>query len=470
MKIRDLLFATGIILLIYFVSIAGTGCAQIGAPTGGPRDSLPPVLVTATPQLDATNFAGNKITLVFDEYIDVQEVQTNVLVSPFPKTNPQIDFKLKTVTVKLKDTLLPNTTYAINFGNAIRDNNEGNPFRNFTYVFSTGPTIDSLYAEGKVLIAETGKADSTIVAMLYRDLDDSAVQKRKPDYIARLDPQGNFRFTNLSAGNYKVYALKDGDGGKTYNAKIEMFAFADSVLTVSDSTAPIRLFAYAEEKDTKTATSSSGSGRGAAAADKRLRYVSSLSNGYQDLLTDLVLTFNKPLKILDSSKIQLTDTNYKKVDAAITLDSTSKIITIKARWPEDTQYRLLLDKDALSDSTGAQLFKTDTLSIVTKKTGDYGNVTLRFRNVTAAAHMVLQFITGEEVFRSVPITTSQWNDKLFPPGDYELRVLYDTNNNGKWDAGNYDKKIQPERAVTIDEKFNVKANWDNERDINLTPL
>ena len=133
MKIKYLFFTTFVFLFIYIVSIAISGCAQIGAPTGGPRDSIPPVLVTASPKLFTTNFKGNKITLIFNEYINVLDVQKNVLVSPFPKTSPVIDFKLKTVSIKLIDTLIDNTTYAINFGNAMMVNNKSNfrmPFIN----------------------------------------------------------------------------------------------------------------------------------------------------------------------------------------------------------------------------------------------------------------------------------------------------------------------------------------------------
>ena len=136
------------------------------------------------------------------------------------------------------------------------DNNEGNPLKDFTYVFSTGNTIDSLTLSGKVIIAETGKADSTIIAMLYRNADDSAVQKRKPDYIARLNGDGSFNFINLPAGNFKIYALKDGDGGKTYNSKKELFAFADAAITVSAKTEPVLLYASAEEKESQTVTNS----------------------------------------------------------------------------------------------------------------------------------------------------------------------------------------------------------------------
>ena len=448
------------------MSLLVTGCAQIGAPTGGPRDSIPPELVSATPKLLSTNFSGNKVTLVFNEYVDVKDVQTNVLVSPYPKTNPQIDFKLKTVTVKLKDTLLENTTYTINFGNAIQDNNEGNPFRNFTYVFSTGNTIDSLQLGGQVIIAETGKKDSTIIAMLYRNVADSAVQKRKPNYIAKLDSSGNFRFTNLSAGSYKLYALKDGDGGKTYNSKIELFAFAEAEVIVSDSSAPITLFAFEEEKDIKKSPVAAP-GKTGSQADKKLKYTSSLSNNEQDLLTNLLLTVNHSIKTFDQQKIILADTNYNKINSTITIDSTQKIIQINTKWIEGNNYRLLVSKDAFIDSTGTELAKSDTIKFTTKKIADYGSIVLRFSNLKLADHPVLQFVKDQEIYRSVAITGATWSDKLFPPGDYELRILFDTNNNGKWDPGNYGKKLQPEKAITLDTKLNIKANWDNERDVKL---
>lgn len=468
MKFSHLLYFILCVSLIGLVLIMGSGCAQIGAPTGGPRDSLPPVLISSNPKLLTTNFTADKINLVFDEYIDLQDVQNNVLVSPYPKTNPVVEFKLKTVTVKLKDTLLPNTTYSINFGNAIKDNNEGNPFKNFTYVFSTGKTIDSLQLSGKVIIAETGKKDSTIIALLYRNVDDSAVQKRKPDYIARLDSSGNFKFTNLSAGMYKLYALLDGDGGKTYNSKTELFAFIDSEVAVKDSTSPVTLYAFAEEKEIKkTATPTSGATKTSTQADKRLRYTTNLSNFEQDLLTDLVITVNKPLKVFDPQKIILTDTNFNKINSVATIDSTQKIISIKAKWTEDTRYKLVLNKEAISDSTGLELTKSDTIRFASKKEAAYGNLVLRFSNLKAESHPVLQFIKEQEVYKSVPITAATWSDKLFVPGEYELRILFDTNNNGIWDPGNYTKKLQPEKAITLDSKLSIKANWDNERDIRL---
>lgn len=439
------------------------GCAQVGMPTGGPRDSLPPVLVSAVPKLYQTNFTGDKIVFTFNEYIDVADIQKNLLVSPYPKVNPQVSFKLRTVTVKLKDTLLENTTYAINFGNAIKDNNEGNPYRNFTYVFSTGNTVDSLTFSGQIILAENGKKDSTMVALLYRSADDTTVQHRKPDYIARCDSAGKFTFTNLSQGNYKVYGLKDNDGGKTYNSKTETFAFLDHEISVTDSVSPVTLYAYAEEKDNKkkgTVTKS--------LLEKKLRYTTSLGTFTQGLIDDLLITFNRPIKTFDAQKIILTDSLLKKIEGStISLDSTKKIFTIKANWTEDIGYRLIMDKAVVTDTLGDQLTKSDTIKFKSKKIADYGSILIRFANMDVKKHPVLQFVKGEEVFKSVPITGATWNDKMFEPGEYELRILFDDNNNGKWDPGNYKLKLQPELAITIDRKLNIRANWDNERDVKL---
>ena len=462
MRSKHILFSLFIVSQLYIIAIGNAGCGQIGMPTGGPKDSIPPRLVNASPALKSVNVKDNKITLTFNEYVDLKEAQTNVLISPLPKKQPSIDFKLKTVTVKLKDTLLPNTTYSINFGSAIVDNNEGNPYKDFTYVFSTGPQIDSFMLSGKVILAETGKSDSTLLAMLYRKTDDSAVQKNRPDYVARLSGDGSFTFVNLPAGSFNIYALKDGDGGKTYNSKKEIFAFADAAVTVSEKTEPVVLYASALEKEsgnTKTVKR---------VINKRLQYTATAGLQSQDLLSPFELSFNNPLKKFEPEKLILRDTNYKPIPATIwTIDSSRTKITLTVKWQEAAQYRLIMDTTAISDSANNHLGKIDTIRFNVKEQSDYGNVVLRFSNLDLTKHPVLQFVQGEEIKKSYPLKTSEWSDKFVAPGEYELRILFDDNNNGKWDPGNYTKKLQPEKAITLTQKIAVRANWDNERDIKL---
>ena len=462
MRSKHLFFSLFIFSLSYIIAISNAGCGQVGMPTGGPKDSIPPRLVNASPALKSTKVTGNKITLTFNEYIDLKEPQTNILISPLPKKQPLIDFKLKTVTVKLRDSLLPNTTYSINFGNAIVDNNEGNPLGNFVYVFSTGNQIDSFMLSGKIIIAETGKYDSTIQAMLYRKTDDSAVQKNRPDYVARLSGDGSFTFVNLPAGNFNVYGLKDGDGGKTYNSKKEIFAFSDAPVNVSEKTEPVILYASALEKEGSNFKTTKP------AFSKRLLYTSASSLQGQDLLSPFELNFNNPLKKFEQAKLILRDSNYKPIPAASwTIDSSRTKLILTAKWQEAMDYRIIMDTTAIIDSANNHLTKADTIRFTTKQQSDYGNVVLRFSNLDLAKHPVLQFVQGEEVKKSYSLTTAEWGNKFVVPGEYEIRILFDDNNNGKWDPGDYTKKRQPEKAITLKDKLAVKANWDNERDIKL---
>lgn len=452
-----------VVISLWNMHVSMSGCAQIVSPTGGVRDSLPPKLVNANPASGTTNFKGNKITLDFDEYILLDNVRQNLLVSPSPKIEPNVDYKLRSVTIKLRDTLEANTTYTINLGDAIKDLNENNSLKNFVYVFSTGNTLDSLQFSGKVEVAETGKVDSTLMVFLYKNLDDSAVMKQKPKYIARLDGLGNFNFTNLAGGQYKVYALKDGDGLKTYNSKAEMFAFADSTINVNTKTMPVSLFAYVEEKEKEK-----NAAAGIKQSEKKLKYTTPIPFEAQDILSDLVINFNKPLKNFDDKKITLTDTLYNVYpDVTIGIDSIRKKISLQNKWIENTDYKIIIPKDFATDTSGNTLSKSDTIRFKSKKETDYGNVQLSFKNLNVKKNPVLQFVVNNEVIKSFPLTSAKWASKLFTPGDFELRILYDDNKNGRWDPGNYLLKKQPEKVQSISQKINVKANWDNERDIEL---
>ncbi|RYY69202.1 MAG: hypothetical protein EOO13_10200 [Chitinophagaceae bacterium] len=463
--IKRILTALFIIVCGYIFSISNSGCAQIGAPTGGIRDSIAPVLVRASPELRRTNFSGNKITLTFSEYVEVVDAQTNVLLSPYPKSNPSINYNLKTVTVRLRDTLQPNTTYSINFGNAIKDVNEGNVFENFTYVFSTGPNIDSASLQGKLLLAETGLVDSTISVALYRNADDSAVQKRRPDYLTRIKGDGIFRFTNLPEDSYKLYALKDADGNKYYNGKTEMFAFLDSAIMVvsNDTTQQPTLYAYSEEpvKDNKIIPVLKPK------VEKTLKFNYNYS-GSQDLLTALEITFNNPLKAFDTSRIVLLDTNYNRIPGTVvTMDSTAKKFSYQPTWAPAGEYIFIIPNDAVEDSAGNKLAKSDTLRFSAKKEADYGRTTLRFKGYDPSRNPVIQLLVADEIKFSFPLTGPEFTNSRLLPGEYTIRILYDDNKDGKWTPGNYSKKIQPEKAVTITQKLGIRADWDNERDITL---
>jgi uncharacterized protein (DUF2141 family) len=460
---KYLLTAAAWLFLLYLSISLPSGCAQIGAPTGGARDTLAPVLVKAVPTDQTLNFSSNKISLNFNEYIEVQEIQNNLLVSPLPITNPQITFNLKTVTIRLKDTLLPNTTYSIQFGNAIKDVNEGNVLQNFSYVFSTGSSIDSLSFRGNVLLAENGKADSTIAVVLYRNLNDTAVQTTRPDFLTRLKGDGSFEFKNLPTGKFNVYAIKDGDGNKYYSIKTELFGFADSILNTAIAPTNFTLYAYVQEKPTENKVIRVLK----PILEKQLKFTSNLS-GEQDLLDTLKISFNNPLKLIDTASLALLDTNFNAIiGGAVRVDTTRKLLTYLPVWKPGAAYRLIFKETAFEDSAGNLLKKTDTLSFTAKQEAAYARIVLRFTNYDQQKNPVLQFVQQEQVKFSYPLAGAEWSNTRFPPGEYELRILYDANKDGKWTPGNYSKKLQPERAITLPQKLTLKGNWDNERDVEL---
>jgi uncharacterized protein (DUF2141 family) len=462
-------------IIIVCVSMAFiTGCAQQITPSGGPKDSLPPILLGAIPADSTRNFNTNKITFYFSEYVQLDNVHDNLIVSPTPKVEPIVDSKLRTVSIKIKDTLEANTTYVFNFGNAIKDINEGNVARNFTYLFSTGKSLDSLELRGSVLIAQTGKPDSTLIVMLHRNKDDSAVIKERPRYIAKLDSGGHFRFRNLPAGTFYLYALKDEGGQKKYLSKKQFFGFAERAIQIGTKNDPVNIYAYLE-KDTFKAVSLatapvpvSKKDKGKE-QDKRLKFGNNLSNGFQDLLGDLEFSFPDPLKNFDSSKARLTDGQFKPVTGyTFTKDSTGKLLTLRNKWQENSAYNLIVDKEFAEDSTGKKIARTDTLRFRTLKETDYGKLRIVFNNIDLSKKPVLQLMQGETMKLAEKLVSKEFNKILFKPGDYEIRILYDDNGNGVWDTGDFfSKHLQPEKVIAIKKPITVKANWDNETVVDL---
>jgi hypothetical protein len=421
----------------------------------------------AIPRDSTLNFRANRITLTFDEYVDLQEVQNNLLFTPTFEINPEVSVRARNVTVRFRDSLLPNTTYVLNFGNAIRDVNESNPVHNFTYVFSTGPALDSLTLSGKVLLAENGKTDSTLIVMLHRNLSDSAVIKERPEYVARVDASGNFRFRNLPPGTFAIYALGDAGLMRRYQNKGQQyFAFANEPV-VAGKTNDVTLYAYREQQQGQTTGTTAAQNKGPAAAERRLRFTQ--PSGAVDLAGDYVLTFQTPLRRFDSTQLALsTDTSFTPVAFRSFLDTSRKLVHVRSQWKEGTKYNLILSQNFAEDTAGRKLLKSDTLNFSTKRLSDYGELRLRIRNVDTARKPVLQFVQNNQVMFSAPIPAGVFTSRLFTPGEYELRVLYDQNGNGKWDPGQFfGTKRQPELVVPVTKGINVKADWLNDYERSL---
>jgi hypothetical protein len=440
-----------------------TGCANIIPPTGGLKDSLPPKMVQVSPAENALNVTGKKITFQFDEYVQIENQGDGVQISPTPASPPEVKAQLRTVTVRLRDSLEPNTTYTIDFGSAVKDVNEGNALKNYRYVFSTGPVIDSLELKGKVIVAETGRADSTLIVMLHRNHTDSAVSKEKPRYTAKLNAAGEFTFRNLPGGDFSIYALKDEGGQKRYTSPKQLFGFYDAKVNAQQKDAGIVLYAYNGEPDAAPVAPPSITG----VADARLRVQAMLDGGTQDVQEDLALQFNRALKTIDTNSIILADTLNQKISGyRFVIDSGKRKISVQYKWQPGAQYRLLLAKEAVADEKGVSLLRGDTIRFRTKTEKDYGKVKIRFSKVDINKNPVLQLIQGGAVVRWFRLTGDRLDIPLCKPGEYDLRLLEDADKNGVFTTGSFFKtKRQPEKVTTLSKKLSVRADWENELDI-----
>ena len=238
--------------LIYTVlSIAViSGCAKRGSPTGGLVDSIPPALVNASPKINSTNFDSEEIRLTFDEFVKLDKVEEQLIISPPLDKNSYEVKPLNGVTKKIFlefiDSLETETTYSINFGNSIKDNNEGNPLTFFSYTFSTGGTIDSLYVKGNISDAFDKESDDYISIHLYRIdsvFNDSIIFNNRPTYISNSLDSTNYQFKNLKEGEYLIVALKDIDNNYFFDPFYDKIGFIDSLITLPrDSIINFKLF------------------------------------------------------------------------------------------------------------------------------------------------------------------------------------------------------------------------------------
>lgn len=237
-------------IFLVFMAMALMQCARRGRPSGGPKDIAPPVLLKAEPANMTTNFKEKSIRLYFDELVKLKDVQEQLIVSPplkyLPDITPQGGAN-KFIEIKIKDTLLENTTYTLNFGQSIVDNNESNPNSFLSYVFSTGDYIDSLEVKGAVKDAFNQKVDEFVSVMLYAidtAYTDSTIYQKPPNYITNtLDSAVIFTLKNLKKGKYALFALKDDAKNHTFDQTSDKIAFLrDTIAIPTDSTYLLTLF------------------------------------------------------------------------------------------------------------------------------------------------------------------------------------------------------------------------------------
>lgn len=564
------------------ISVLVNGCAKVGTPVGGPKDVTPPKVKSSRPQNYATNFKGEKVEIEFDEFLKFKDKDKNFVTSPPFKKKPEVILKYKTVVVNFREDLLPDRTYTLNFGNSITDNNEGNPIRDFEFVFSTGSYIDSLSFEGKVVSAFNHQPDKEgLFVMLYDVFGDSVPMKTVPAYTSKTNEKGFFRINHIKADTFMVVAIKDANNNLLYEPSEEV-AFSDSLLflntsdfyhapdtaaardtATSDSAyysrfkpqmtlytfvnenekqflatkerkksnqltyifnVPVdtfRIQLLGREKETPWFLKEESANRDSftlwitdTALIKRdtlqtvliyqmpdsmnilrakydtlrmvykapreqprrrqteqsptvvekLNITTNAGDGF-DLNKIIHAETDSPIDSLDLSRIFFTyteDTVYKPVKFAVIRDSIHfREFSLQFKPIPEARYSLVFDSLAIrsmyntyNDSTG--------FTFQAQKDDYYGTIRATLSEVKN--DVILQVLDDKEsLVKTVTVKKSQLvNLDFLAPGKYLLKVIHDTNNNGKWDTGDLIKRIQPEKVEYYKTPVDVRSNWDVE--------
>lgn len=285
--------------IISFFALALIQCAQQTPITGGERDTTAPIIDTlklSTPLNGTTNFASESVIINFNELVVLKNADKQIIITPFLDTKPDIYSKGKKIVVDFKEPLAPNTTYIINFGEAIVDITEGNIFRDYKYVFSTGSFIDSLEYKAFVYNSSTKKPEKDVLVMLYKTHEDSVVNKIKPSYFGQTNASGKCRIQNIAEGEYKVVALKDENGNYKFDPKEELIGYLEDRFIAKTDTIQdtIGVFLNSPEEQEVVASTVNSNGKGVIILNKQLhKDDSAFADSVKSLFLDSIFTISK---------------------------------------------------------------------------------------------------------------------------------------------------------------------------------
>ncbi|MEL1245223.1 Ig-like domain-containing protein [Flavobacterium sp. DGU11] len=373
-------------LYIVLISLSLTGCAKRGSITGGAKDTIPPTITGSSPRNMSTDFKGKEIHIDFNEYIKIKDINKQLIISPPMKYTPEIvpaGSASKFINIKIKDTLQENTTYSFNFGQSITDNNEGNPYSQFKFIFSTGAYIDSLSLKGTIKDAYALETDNFVTIMMYEaneTFNDSTIYKERPRYVTNtLDSMVSFSLENIKEGKYHLFALKDKNNNYKYDPKTDKIAFLNDIVNVPDSliagyqlelfqeTPPFRPFKPSLETSNRFFVGYEGDARGIKVKVKNgAEDIRSLVTKvpdkdsvnvwiprgikadslqvqvtHRDSVKDFVMKF-KELKTADSLKIEAVQKGGLHFREKFTLKPSTPLVTI------DNSKITLINKDSLA--------------------------------------------------------------------------------------------------------------------------
>ncbi|WP_304016013.1 Ig-like domain-containing protein [Nonlabens dokdonensis] len=531
---KNLLYIT----IALCIALSLIQCAKRGSPTGGPVDEEPPVILRIFPDNYTRNFKKQIIEIEFDEFVKLNDLQKQLVISPPLKSRPIISPQgspSKKITIEITDTLQDNTTYVLNFGESIVDNNESNPYPFFKYVFSTGEVIDSLTLKGKVTDALNYETDDFISVMLYEvdeEYTDSIIYKEAPRYVLNtLDSLTTFTMENLKEGTYRIVALKEENSDLRFDPKRDKIGFvSEEIVVPTDQQYEIRMYQQEADSEIKKITQQAASRLYVTYTGNvdnlqvkpldasiiensritKLEKKDTLQYWYRPTLKeDSVLmiaqlddkepkefnvrlkemekdsltikketTFSlrnpasisasTPFEFIDNELIDLTRKDSTAVAFETVLDSLNNKAIFNFEREEDQLYKMTLFPGAITDFYGSK--NTDTLnySYGTKKTNALGNISVKLNGGNSFPIIIQVTKKDLSVIAEQSVKANNTYDFFYlDPGEYYLRIIYDTNANGKYDAGNFLENIQPEVVQYYPEIVKLQANWDRNYTFNL---
>ena len=517
-------------------------CAKRGSPTGGPKDSIPPVLLKANPPLQTVNFDAERVVMQFDEYVQLNDITTQLIVSPPMDPNaykiiPEGGIVSKKVEIRFLEAPRPNATYTFNFGSAIEDYNEKNPLSFFSYSFSTGDYIDSLSLSGLVKDAFALKADTGISIQLYpidSTYRDSTIFLDRPLYVGNTLDSTYFNLQNLAPGKYEMIAIKDVAKNYFFDQGIDKIGFFDSPIelpkdsllfpklfneipnfqwarprSVNDHHIIFGYYGLLEERKIELISAVPDDFESLIVKDKEkdsLHYwhtplpedidslvfrlydrdtvrqsvvkfyrpepdslmITPVQTGVLNFIDTLQFSSSLPLRKIDKNYIQLYDIDTLEVPFTSSISKDKNQINFHFEKVPKDKYRIQILPNAITDFWGATN-DTIQMTIRTLAVESYGTVFLKIDPGTEDPSYFYEILDKNNVVvrKGMKNEQNRYQIPFLGPGEYQVRIVLDTNENGQWDTGNYLEKRQPEEVLYLDEPFELRANWDQNVTITL---
>lgn len=522
-----------VLIFVVILTLFQVSCARMGSPTGGPKDSIPPVMAFAKPANKTTSFDADKVVILFDEYIKFEKLNSQLIISPPMEKKPIIKPEVgvsKKISIEFLEPLTPNTTYTINFGNSIVDNNEGNELGKFSYVFSTGTFVDSLSISGRVKDPlDTKNKLENISVMAYKNANDTLVGNYTPNYLSNTLDSTFYSLENLSQANYKIIALEDKNSNYKYDKGLERIGFLnqDIDLKVADTIEEIILFK--EPRDAKIFNPKQTSGHviilpyqgkdtpnvSASGISKNSYFISKPSSKdslyfwfkempkdslyltiQQDTLTQkysltprdlkidsliiesniksalhpndsIILNSNIPIDFVYRDSIAVLENDSIPIEYNITnIQKKQRVIVDFNREPNKT-YSLILKELAFTDILN-QTSGKQKIKLKTLDLEEYGDIVLKINNPNNT-RLLVEISSNHFEDKTVKIIDSSEEVffKRLPPNEYLIRIIKDLNKNNKFDNGNFELRVQPEPVYNFPTKINLRANYEIIQDINI---